>query len=123
MHRDFQTRVSRSTRRAQPSVRDVRARSKTWAAVLQADGRLSRTGREESPRPGLARRFPRRGSVDGERSRHGDVVWGGVVLVQLDDVATWLHLWRSGRIDISLRLGQRGDREIDVHGLGLARGE
>ena len=54
--------------------------------------------------PGLARRFPRRRSVDGERRRDGDVVRSGVVLVQLDDVRTRLHLRRAGRVDITLRL-------------------
>src|SRR5947208_10831814 len=54
--------------------------------------------------PGLARRFPRRRSVDRERRRDGDVVRGGVVVVQLDDVRTRLHLRWSGRADITLRL-------------------
>jgi enoyl-CoA hydratase/carnithine racemase len=72
-------------------------------------------------RPGVADRhggpgdpprlFRVRESVDGEWCRRGDVVRRRVVLVQLDDIATWLDSRWSGRGDVSLRLAERGDRE------------
>src|SRR5882757_10824418 len=60
------------------------------------------------------------GSVDGERSRDGDVVRRRGVLVQLEDIGPRLHGRRSGRVYVALTLTERRDREPDGHRLGLA---
>src|SRR3954454_1170826 len=67
-----------------------------------------------------ARRSRARESVDGERRRRGDGVRRRDVAVQLDDVAARLDRGWPGRVDVPLRLTQRGDGEGDGDALGLA---
>src|SRR3954447_12190496 len=70
----------------------------------------------DAARPGgrrvrLARGSHRRASVDRERRADCHVVRRRGVLVQLADIGAAFHRRWSGRVDVSLALGQRGDGE------------